>query len=283
MNKVQTLNQVLDAAKLRETAQMAPLGEGYTNLSTVIIIPNRGVIEEEAHLNCEKCGHNNKYLKTVSNGFHPQFVTAFKNHLIKPMNVPMPEMVIPGMEVGEAYNTAIDYILKHPILKEYKYVLTIEDDNIIPPPDESIPKGALWPLYEDLEKGGFDIAGGLYFTKGDFNEPLLYGNPEEKRTAVEGMFKVRWDWQNQDPGPIECNGMGMGFTLFKLDIFRDKRLKKPYFKTVAGLHGKGKNKGMGYYTQDLYFFEKIRGLGYKVCVDTRVRLGHIDVSTGIVY
>lgn len=255
----------------------------YKDLSTVVVIPNRGVIEEESFLNCEKCKHKNKYKKVISNGFHPLFFTSYKNHLIKPMNVPVVEMVIPGMEVGSAYSTALEHILSHPVLSKYKYMLTVEDDNIIPPPDEKLPRGALWALYEDTEEKGYDVAAGLYFTKGIINEPLLYGDPKELNRAKEGMFKVRYDWKDKPEGPIECNGMGMGFTLFKLDIFRDKRMKQPYFKTVSGIHGKGKKRGIGSYTQDLYAFENIRKLGYKVAVDTRVKIGHLDTSSGEIF
>ena len=39
-----------------------------------------------------------------------------------------------GMEVGEAYSQAIEAILAHPDLSKFKYILTMEHDNI-PPPD----------------------------------------------------------------------------------------------------------------------------------------------------
>jgi hypothetical protein len=157
-------------------------------------------------------------------------------------------------------------------------MLTIEHDNIIP----FIPntQGPLMMLYEDIEQG-FDVAGGLYWTKGNPSMPLIYGEPKEIRKKgkqpMAGMFKVRHDWK---PGQVvECNGMGMGFTLFKMELFKDKRIKKPWFKTV----NEHSEQGPKLYTQDLYFFEKIRTLGYRVCVDTRVALGHMDLHTGVIY
>jgi hypothetical protein len=191
------------------------------------------------------------------------------------MNVPVIEMMINGMEVGQAYNTAVETILTNQGLKNFKYMLTLEHDNIIP----FIPntQGPMMMLFETMEKYKYDVVGGLYWTKGNPSMPLIYGDPKEKRDASAGMFKVRHDWK---PGQIvECNGMGMGFTLFKMDIFRDSRLKNPWFETKNN-HGET---GVELYTQDLSFFEKIRKLDYRVAIDTRVRLGHMDFKSGIIY
>lgn len=271
----QTVNQLLDDAKWKRAQEELPSGDTYRDLSTIIIIPTRGTRTEKENLNCTKCGEKNEYVSTTVSGLHHIFVEAFKR-LIRPMNVPVIELVIPGMEVGAAYENAIRGILANEQLSKFKYILTIEDDNIIP----FIPgtQGPLMLLFDAIEKG-YDVAGGLYWTKGEPSMPLIYGDPKEESKDPAGMFKVRFDWKNVEPGPIECNGMGMGFTLFKTEIFKDKRLEGPFFKTVAE-HVDG---GTKMYTQDLYFFEKIRKLGYKVCVDTRVRIGHLDVKTGIIY
>ncbi len=78
----------------------------------------------------------------------------------------------------------------------------------------------------------------------------------------------------------ECNGLGMGFTLFDLNIFKDSRIEKPWFKTCNEWDPQ---KGAKVYTQDLYFFEKIKKLGYKVACDTRVKIGHYDVQNDKVW
>jgi hypothetical protein len=72
----------------------------------------------------------------------------------------------------------------------------------------------------------------------------------------------------------------MGFTLFDLQVFKDKKLEKPWFKTVQEWDpATGAQSG----TQDLYFFGKIRKLGYRVASDNRVKVGHLDNQTGIVW
>lgn len=282
--KVTTIDKLLSQAKFRESFNVAPKGKTFKDLSTIIIIPTRGVSEEKKDLICKKCKTKNQYTSTTLNGLSPIFVEAYKR-LVKPMNVPVLEMMVSGMEVGAAYSTAIEQILSNPALSKFKYILTIEDDNIIP----FIPntQGPLMMLYDGIEKG-YDVVGGLYWTKGSPSMPLLYGNPKEDRDTTAGMFKVMFPSKTKGDGGwkdgdlVECNGMGMGFTLFKMDIFKDERLRKPWFKTIQD-HGTDKTPGIRMYTQDLYFFEKIRKLGYKVAVDTSVKVGHLDIKSGIIY
>lgn len=271
---VKTVDDLLKEAQYRKSFKVLPKGNTFKDLSTVIVFPVPGDSKETAHLNCPKCKHKIEYEKTSVKGLHPMVVESWKR-LIKPMNAPIVDMMVVGHEVGIAYNNAVDAILNNPGLKNFKYMLTIEHDNLVP----YIPntQGPLMMLYEDIE-AGFDVVGGLYWTKGTPSMPLVYGEPKDfGKKKGGGSFKVIHNFK--DGEVIECNGLGMGFTLFKLDIFRDKRLKKPYFKT-CNEHGKY---GPKMYTQDLYFFEQIRKLGYKVGVDTRVKVGHLDFNTGIIY
>lgn len=298
MTKVEPrlITDALAHAKFRESFEQLPKGQTFQDLSTILILPTPGVSEEKKSLACSECGHTNEYVATTSSGLHPMFVEAWKNKLIRPMNVPFLEMIITGMEVGAAYSQAIEAILSNPALAKFKYVLTLEHDNIVPLMPGT--QGPLMMLYETISKG-FDVAGGLYWTKGHPSLPLIYGDPNcTDSSETSGMFHVRYasamqdvtrageinsdgsDWHDKEI--VECNGLGMGFTLFKLDIFRDKRLEPPWFKTL-GDHGTTEQPGVRQYTQDLYFFERARKLGYRCAVDTRVKLGHLDYRTGEIY
>src|SRR3990167_1851156 len=183
---IQTVDQLLEQAQFRDSFKVLPKGDTFKNLSTIIIIPTPGAISEKRKLNCKKCKTLNEYEYTSINGLNPVIVESLKR-LVKPMNVPVLEMMVNGMEVGDAYNKAIEMILANPALNGFKYVLTLEHDNIIP----FIPntQGPLMMLYEDIEKG-FDVAGGLYWTKGNPSMPLIYGDPRENRDTKAGMFKV---------------------------------------------------------------------------------------------
>lgn len=78
------------------------------------------------------------------------------------------------------------------------------------------------------------------------------------------------------PNSIQpCRGLGMGFTLFKMEIFKNPALPKPFFETVQSYK---EGVGAQAYTQDLKFFENAGKLGYKMACDSRVKVGHMDMD-----
>ncbi len=224
-------------AQFLQSIERLEKGKGYRDLSTVCIVPTRGMI--------------------------PAKVTQCWMSMIMPMNQKFTRVFIIGMEVGEAYTAAIEQILAHPELSKWQYILTLEEDNL-PPPD------GLIKLYENMDK--YDALGGLYWTKGEGGQPMIYGDPSDPELNFRPQPPVH-DIQ-------ECNGLGMGFTLFKIELFKDPRIEKPWFKTCNEWDPQ---RGSKVYTQDLYFFEKIRQFGYKVACDTRVRVGHYDINMDIVW
>lgn len=216
---------------LKVSAKRLESSRSYQDLSTVIICPTRGQI--------------------------PAKVVQSWMGLIKPMNQKVigPIFMI-GMEVGEAYNNAIQMVLDNPDLSTWKYILTVEEDNA-PPPD------GLIRLYENMDK--FDVIGGLYWTKGEGGQPMIYGEP--------GVMPKNFIPQPPRLETIQpANGLGMGFNLWKIEMFKDKRLPKPWFKTCNDVV----EGGAKVYTQDLYFFENASKYGYKFACDTRVKVGHLD-------
>ena len=213
--------------------------KSYRDLSTVIICPTRGQVSAK--------------------------VVQSWMGLIKPMNQKVigPLFAI-GMEVGEAYNSMVEMVLASPELSTWKYILTIEEDNM-PPPD------GLLKLYEDMDD--YDVVGGLYWTKGEGGQPMIYGDPVV--TPLNFIPQVP-----RTDGLQPTNGLGMGFNLFKIDIFKDPKFPRPWFKTLQEFVP---GQGMRGYTQDLYFYENAGKLGYKFACDTRIKVGHYDVGMDIVW
>jgi hypothetical protein len=62
----------------------------------------------------------------------------------------------------------------------------------------------------------------------------------------------------------------MGFNLWRMSMFKDPQLTKPWFKTLNG------KDGVGVGTQDLTFWSMARKYGYRCAVDCGVRVGHLD-------
>jgi len=212
----------------------------YRDLSTIIVCPTRGFISA-------------------------RIVQSWQG-LIRPMNQKViGPLFMENMEVGEAYNQVLKMILENKDLAEFKFVLTLEEDNG-PPVD------GLMKLYENIDD--YDAVGGLYWTKGEMGQPMCYGDAN--------VMPLNFIPQVPQPDTITpCNGLGMGFTLFRMEMFKDKRFEYGnWFKTKQEVVPGG---GAQMMTQDLYFFQKAREMGYKFACDSRVKVGHYDATTQIMW
>lgn len=183
-------------------------------------------------------------------------------NLIFPPNQAVVRIIAVGMEVGAAYSEAIEGTLSHPELSKWEYILTIEHDNM-PPPD-----GVIKLLTQMEEHKELSCVGGLYYTKGDGGVAQIWGDPQDPI--------VNFRPQPPIPGKlVEYCGTGMGFNLWRMDMFKDKKLRRPWFKTVAGADGVG--------TQDLYFWADARKYGYRCAVDCGVLVGHHDSVNNVTW
>jgi hypothetical protein len=186
--------------------------------------------------------------------------------LVKPMNHSFVRLNMRGYEVADAYNVALTNILAHPQLSKYKFLLTIESDNIVQP-------DGLLRLLKDMYSTPYAAISGLYWTKGEGGMPMIYGDPKE--------FPVNFKPQVPLPDQIqECRGIAMGFALWDLELFKDPKLGPPWFETKCNYDPQ---KGVECATQDLAFCGKAVALGYRFAVDTGVRVGHFAFDTQVVW
>jgi hypothetical protein len=211
--------------------------KGYRDLSTVMVVPTRGMIPD----------------RVVQSWFD----------MVPMMNQAFVRIFVARMEVAAAYNAAVELILTHPGLSSFKYMLTVEEDNMPPP-------NGLHLLFENIDK--YAIVAGLYYTKGEGGQPMIYGDPK----GIMG-FQPQVPQVNKIQ---ECNGTGMGFTLFDMNLFRDESIPKPWFRTLNEWTPEG---GARVGTQDLYFMGNARRAGYRIASDNRVKVGHYDPENRIVW
>jgi len=182
--------------------------------------------------------------------------------LIFPPNQGAHRMAALGMEVGDAFSQTVEQIITNPVLGDWEYLLTIEHDNI-PPPDGLVKLIARMEKHPELS-----CIGGLYWTKGEGGVPQIWGDPKDPQM----------NFRPQPPVPgqlVECCGTGMGFNLWRLSMFKDARLRKPWFKTLAGREGVG--------TQDLYFWGDARKHGHRCAIDCDVLVGHYDAQHDVTW
>ena len=223
-------------ANLETTRDRLIRGGSYRDLSTIFVMPTRGVI--------------------------PAKVVQSLLGLATPMNQKFIRIFVEKMEVGDAYNQAIEMILANEELSKWKYILTCEEDNL-PPPD------GLLRLYESMDK--FDVVSGLYFVKGENGAAMIYGSMDEHPINFIPQLPV-------PETVVPCRGTGMGFCLFKLEMF--KKMPKPWFKTLQEFVP---GQGMRAATQDLYFAQEAGKFGYRFAVDCRIRVGHYDFHSDTIY
>ena len=221
---------------LEKSIERVDQSKMYKDCSTIIICPTRGTF--------------------------PTRVVQSWMKLMKPMNQLVAGPIFAeSMRVDDAYNSLIKYILDNDYLKNFKYILTIEEDNL-PPAD------GLLKLYEHMDE--YDIIGGLYWSKSENGFPMMFGDPEK-----DPMDSLP---QKPEIGKvIHVNALGMGFNLFKLDIF--KKMQEPWFKTVEGTSTDGNIQ----VTQDIYFYRNANKEGFKCACDCRILVGHLDSRKDIIW
>lgn len=225
-------------ADLDATVSRLDKAGAYRDMSTVMIIPA---------------------LKSV-----PTKAVASWLNLYNPPNHRVVRLFALGMEVGEAYSRTIQSVLDHPDLSNYRYILTLEADNV-PPPDGFVNLLARMEQYPE-----YSCIGGLYFTKGYGGQPQIWGNPSEHPLNFKPCPP------DVTGGLVECNGTGMGFNLWRMSMFKDQRLRKPWFKTTS-------DTSHGCFTQDLYFWTDAKKHGHRCAIDCGVKVGHYDVESDVTW
>jgi phage-related protein len=229
-------------------------GINNANLSRAITRLKRGGTYRDCSTVC--------VIPTPSGMISTKVATAIWS-LVAPMNQKFTKFTVENMEVGDAYQQAVAMILDNPELSKWKYLLTIEHDNL--PPQDGLLK-----LLESIKD--YDAVGGLYWVKGEFGQPMIYGDPKIKPRNYIPQLPRKGEVQ-------VCNGLGMGFTLFRIQMFKELRAmgKWPLFKTVQNVE-KGE-----IMTQDLAFFKTAGEAGYKFASDNRVAVGHLEIESGRVW
>lgn len=227
------------AAQGQDQRVTAIKGDTFQDRSTIVLTPTR-------------------------NGLIHEAVVSGMLKLVAPLNSPREWMFSAGHEVGVAYDTMIRRVLENPELRQWKWIMSYEDDMIVPP-------DAQVRLIEAAEAARCDVAGALYFTKGADRVPMAYGDPA-KLNPVD--FRPLATGCAEAGGTIEVNGLGMGFTLWRLGLFVE--LPPPWFVTTVESNGDS-------YSQDLWFCQRARLAGKRLVAALDVRCGHLHVGENRVY
>lgn len=193
---------------------------------------------------------------------------------------------VAGYSIDDAYNI----IAKKVIELDVQWLIIIEDDVLVPP--DTFLKFAKY-----MDENTIPIVSGLYFTKGNPSEPLLF------RGRGNGVYH---DWDLGDK--VWVDGLPMGCLLLNCSILRylwnesgeyalpDGERTRKVFETPKFVEYDiltnffGKKEG----TQDLNFFDRIienkvlektgwEMKEYPFLCDTTIFCKHIDRKSGMIY
>ena len=193
-----------------------------------------------------------------------------------------------GFQIADAENLAAKSVIEG----DFEWFLSFEDDNLPP-------LNALIKVNEYMIKHDTPVVSGLYFTKSDPAEPILYRGLGQSYYA---------DWKLGDK--VWVDGVPFGFTLIHGDIIREMWKEAPEYNVngiitrrvfdspsesyIDPITGGWMNRSG---TSDLAWckkimdnniFEKAGWSKYKekefpFLVDTTIFLKHIDRKTGVQY
>lgn len=165
-----------------------------------------------------------------------------------------------------------------------RYLLFLDEDVIWPP------EGVKVLLYNLENHPDWSVVGGLYFTKSNPPEPLIY---------QETGMGAYWNFKLGDM--IKITGfMGSGFHLYRVSDLEAMKLpqeyeeKDPwnnvpmkvreYFKTTSSYYKiKPGNYGKTGGTEDAFFYDMAIREGLQCWMNTGIICQHIDVDSGKVY
>ena len=133
----------------------------------------------------------------------------------------------------------------------FDWLFMIDDDMLAPA-----------NLFECLVKHDVDICAALAFTRNAPHKPVLYNLETGYDEFKKERYYINYPVISYPKDTlVECDAVGFGAVLIKVDVFRD--MPKPWFMSTSGAG------------EDIHFCHQARQHGYKVHMDTSVKLGHL--------
>lgn len=179
--------------------------------------------------------------------------------LAHPMSASSMMLTPVRLEIGVARNVCVEHVLN--IKPRPEFIFFIDDDVLVP-----------WDGLIRLFEQKLPIVAGMYYLKGSPSYPLLW-----REDGKMGYLRPGVDFKVGDL--VEVLGTGCGCLLVRTEVF--EKVSRPWFKTGPS---KTEVVGMDQHTEDAFFFKKVAvETDYKVYVDTAVKCGHEDRTTGRIF
>lgn len=131
------------------------------------------------------------------------------------------------------------------------YLLMWDDDMLLP-----------MDMFDRLYAHNVDIVAALAFTRLAPHKPVIYNLTEGYDAVEKKSYYINHVVTNYPKNTlVECDAVGFGAVLIKTKVL--KSMTKPWFMSTTGSG------------EDIYFCHQARKQGFRVFVDTSVKLGHL--------
>ena len=115
--------------------------------------------------------------------------------------------------VAEGQNIAVQHCIEH----DFEWLLLWEDD-VVAPIDSFL------KLNEYIENPEYPVVSGLYFTRGEYSEPILY------RGRGNSYYR---NWRFGDK--VMCDGVPTGFLMIHSSVLKLMYDESPVYTSIGGL------------------------------------------------
>ena len=154
--------------------------------------------------------------------------------------------------VGQIFPAlARETIAKYAVEGGFDYLFMIDDDMLAPV-----------DLFERLYKHQKDIVAALAFTRNAPHKPVIYKLSKGFDSVSGKRYFVNYVMLDYPKDTlVECDAVGFGAVLIKVDVLRN--MPKPWFMTTSGAG------------EDIHFCHQAGEYNYKIYMDTATKLGHL--------
>ena len=191
-----------------------------------------------------------------------------------PINVAVNWLTVKGKPVDEARNLIVKYAKE----RNVRYLWFVDEDVAVP--HFAVTKLMYELRHRQMEDPKANIIGGVYCTKSEVPEPIVFKKP------IVGCY---WDWTIGEV--FECDHVGCGCMLIDMSVF--DQVPEPWFKTVEKIYDNSlvfqpfddhtptvlRDQG----NEDSYFTAKVQLAGFKIYAHGGVLCPHWDAKNGKAY
>ena len=164
------------------------------------------------------------------------------------------EIIVRDLPIADARNE----IVRQALECGADYIFFLGDD-VIAPADSM---HRLWCHNKDMVCG-------VYWSRTYPSTPYLWRDKGKKGPYM--------DWKYGEVFPVDYSGVDC--VLIKTEVF--KKMKEPWFSTDWSVHSD--QRPITFTTEDFYFYEKAKQLGFDLWVDSSVQCLHQDRNNGMYY